>query len=60
VSERVVTLEEARKADEIWITNSSKQIAPVVELDGQVVGDGKVGEIWERAMRIYEAAKYDF
>jgi D-alanine transaminase len=60
VSERVVTLEEARKADEIWITNSSKQIAPVVELDGQVVGNGKVGEIWERAMRIYEAAKYDF
>jgi D-alanine transaminase len=60
VSERVVTLEEARKADEIWITNSSKQIAPVVELDGQSVGDGKVGEIWERAMRIYEAAKYDY
>ncbi len=60
VSERVVTLEEAREADEIWITNSSKQIAPVVELDGQPVGDGKVGEIWEQAMRIYEAAKYEF
>lgn len=60
VSERVVTLNEARRAEEIWITNSSKQIAPVVELDGQAVGDGKVGEIWEKAMRIYEAAKYDF
>ncbi len=60
VSERVVTLEEARRADEVWITNSSKQIAPVVELDGQPVGDGRVGEIWEAAMRIYEAAKFDF
>jgi len=60
VKERVVTLEEARQADEIWITNSSKQIAPVVELDGQPVGDGKVGAVWEKAMRIYEAAKFDF
>lgn len=60
VSERVVTLDEARSADEIWITNSSKQISPVVEMDGQPVGNGQVGEIWERATRIYEAAKYDF
>ena len=60
VEERVVTLAEVRNADEIWITNSSKHIAPVVELDGEPVGDGKVGEIWERAMGIYEASKYDF
>ncbi|MEH6517216.1 MAG: aminotransferase class IV [Halioglobus sp.] len=60
VEERVVTIEEVRSADEVWITNSSKHIAPVVELDGEPVGDGKVGEIWERAMRIYEASKYNF
>ncbi len=60
VEERVVTIDEARHADEMWITNSSKQIAPVIELDGQPVGDGQVGEIWERTMRIYEAAKFDF
>jgi D-alanine transaminase len=60
VRERVVTLEEARRADEIWITNSSRQIAPVVEMDGRPVGNGQVGPVWERAMRIYEAAKYDF
>lgn len=60
VEERVVTINEARQADEIWITNSSKQIAPVVEIDGQPVGNGQVGEVWERATRIYEAAKFDF
>lgn len=60
VEERIVTIDEARHADEIWITNSSKQIAPVVEIDGQPVGNGQVGEIWERATRIYEAAKFDF
>lgn len=60
VKERVVTLDEARRADEIWITNSARQIAPVVEMDGLPVGSGLVGRVWEQAMRIYEAAKYDF
>lgn len=60
VTERVVTMAEVRDADEIWITNSSKHIAPVVELDGEPVGDGRVGTVWEKAMKIYEAAKYDF
>ena len=60
VQERVVTMSEVRNADEVWITNSSKHIAPVVELDGRPVGDGLVGPIWEKAMILYEAAKYDF
>lgn len=60
VRERVVTLDEALRADEIWITNSGRQIAPVVELDGRPVGNGEVGRVWEQAMRIYEMAKYNF
>lgn len=60
VEERVVTMDEVRAADEIWITNSSKHIAAAVELDGVAVGDGTVGPIWERAMAIYEDAKFDF
>src|SRR5690606_21427926 len=60
VRERVVTVGAARRAEEIWITDSGRQIAPVVEMDGQPVGTGQVGGVWEKAMRIYEAAKYDF
>lgn len=60
VEERVVTMEEVHTADEVWITNSSKHIGPVVELDGEPVGDGLVGPVWEKAMTIYEAAKYDY
>ena len=60
VEERVVTMEEVHQADEVWITNSSKHIGPVVELDGQPVGDGLVGPAWEKTMTIYEAAKYKF
>ena len=60
VEERVVTMDEVWDADEIWITSSSKEIAPVIKLDGKPVGDGKVGEVWEKAARLYSAGKYDF
>ena len=60
VLERIVTMDEVHNADEVWITNSSKHIAPVVEIDNKPVGDGFVGEIWEKSMNIYEDSKYDF
>ncbi len=60
VEERVVTMDEVRNADEIWVTSSSKEIAPVTQLDGQPVGNGEVGEIWEAAFKIYTASKFDF
>lgn len=43
VQERPVDMSEVRLADEIWLTSSSKEIAPVIELDKQAVGDGRVG-----------------
>jgi D-alanine transaminase len=60
VREGVVTMDQVRDADEIWLTNSSKHIGSVVELDGKPVADGSVGPVWEKAMKIYEAAKYDY
>lgn len=60
VEERTVTMDEVRSADELWITSSSKEIAAVTQLDGKPVGNGEVGEIWEKAFAIYSASKFDF
>ena len=60
VEERVVTMDEVRSADEVWITSSSKEIAPVTEIDGVPVGDGKVGDMWLRAQALYSAGKFDY
>jgi D-alanine transaminase len=60
VQERVVTLDELASADEVWITSSSKEIAPVVEIDGRPVGDGGVGDVWLAAQTLYSAHKFDF
>ncbi|WP_271273685.1 aminotransferase class IV [Aliamphritea hakodatensis] len=60
LEERTITMDEVRNADELWITSSSKEIAPVTKLDGKPVGNGEVGEIWEKAFAIYSASKYDY
>jgi len=33
-------------ASEIWVTSSTREIIPVVELDSKLVGDGKPGSVW--------------
>jgi len=60
VQERVVTLDELHNADEVWISSSSKEIAPVIEIDGTPVGDGSIGDVWLAAQTLYSAHKFDF
>jgi D-alanine transaminase len=60
VEERIVTLDEVRAADEIWITSSSKEIAPVTKLDGVAVGDGNVGPVWLKASTLYTENKFSY
>jgi D-alanine transaminase len=54
-----VTIKESelRQADEIWITSSTWEIVPVVELDGKPVGTGSTGVVWQQACEIYQTFK---
>jgi D-alanine transaminase len=60
IQERVTSMNEVHDADELWLTSSSKEIAPVVELDGQPVGNGKIGDIWQLAQTLYSANKHNY
>ena len=60
VEERVVTLDELRAADEVWLSSSSKDIVPVTAIDGHPVGDGRIGDVWLAAQTLYSAHKFDF
>ena len=60
IQERVVTLDELAVADEVWISSSSKDIAPVIEIDGRPVGDGRIGDLWLAAQTLYSTHKFDF
>jgi D-alanine transaminase len=60
VEERIVTLKELQDADEVWITSSSKEIAPVVTVDDKPVGNGGVGPVWQLAQSLYTAGKFEY
>ena len=60
VEERPVTMEEVENADEIWLTSSSKEVAPVVEFNGKAVGNGEIGDVWLIAQSIFSSGKYNY
>ena len=60
VEERIISKEEVFSATEVWITSSSKGVIPVVEVDGKLINDGEVGDIWLLAQKIYSAGKKNY
>lgn len=48
---------ELRHASEIWLTSSTREIAPVVQLDGKPVDDGRPGPAWRQMDGLYQQAK---
>lgn len=60
VEERIITMAEVRNADEIWLTSSSKEIAPVTTLDNKPVGNGQVGSVWLKAASLYAQNKFNY
>ena len=53
VEERPFTIDEAKAADEGFITSASAFVMPVVEIDGQTLGDGAPGPVARRLREIY-------
>ncbi|MDV7141140.1 D-amino-acid transaminase [Tropicimonas sp. TH_r6] len=53
VEERNFTIEEAKEADEAFITSASMFVMPVVSVDGVTLGDGTPGNVAPRLREIY-------
>lgn len=46
-----------RQADELWLTSSTKEIMPIIELDGNKIGDGKSGPMFRQMYALYQHFK---
>jgi D-alanine transaminase len=57
IVETTIELSQLIKADEIWITSSTWEIVPVIELDNKLVGKGCTGPMWEKANQLYQEYK---
>jgi D-alanine transaminase len=54
---REILEDEVRRADEIWLTSSTKEVLPITLLDGKPVGDGRPGPAFARMYGWYQDFK---
>ena len=54
---RRITRDEVFQADEVFLSSATKEVLPVTTLDGQPVGNGKPGPIYEKLYAGYQLAK---
>ena len=57
-SETDISLEDVRQAKEAFITSTTKNILPVVQIDGKMLGDGKPGKVTLSLAREYNRIVY--
>lgn len=57
VIQRPIKQDELFLADEIWLTSSTREIAPVVRLDDRIISKGVAGPMWKRMMEWYQQQK---
>ena len=58
VEVRPVTRSEVMSAQEVWLSSSTKELAPVVSIDGTPVGDGLPGARWSAAQQLFEQHRF--
>ncbi len=59
-SESKITVDALRRADEVWLTSSNKDVVPVTHVDGLPVGNGRPGPLWAQVSDLYRAYKDAF
>ncbi len=57
VSEEVISLDALKTATEIWITSSTREIVPVVELDSAKVCEGNPGPMFKKMNQLFQQYK---
>jgi D-alanine transaminase len=56
-AEEIISLDALATASEIWVTSSTREIIPVVELDSKPVADGKPGPLFQTMDWLFQAYK---
>lgn len=51
---RDVKLKEIFEADEVFLTGTFKNILPIVQIDNKMIGDGRVGDVTTKIMKLIE------
>ena len=50
---RPFTVEEALEADEAFLSSATTLVLPIVQIDGQAIGEGKPGPVTQHVRELY-------
>lgn len=56
IAEGLFGVDDIARADEMFITSSTREVVPVARVDGKPVGDGRPGPVTRRLLGAYRAA----
>lgn len=48
-----VDYQQLLSADEVWVSSSTRAIVPVIEIDGQRIGNGQKGPLWAKMFQLF-------
>ncbi|MEN3294337.1 MAG: D-alanine transaminase [Burkholderiales bacterium] len=54
---RRITRDEVFAADEVLLTSATKEVLPVVTIDGKTIGNGKPGPVYKKLYAAYQTVK---
>lgn len=54
-AEGPLDLDQLRRADEVWISSSTRELVAITHLDGRPIGSGRPGPVWRRCLDLYHA-----
>lgn len=57
VTESAFGLEEMLAADEVWLSATGLELAPVVGINGEPIGRGEQGPVWREVFEAYQTRK---
>jgi len=55
--EDIISLEALKTASEVWLTSSTREILPVVELDSEQIAEGVPGPMWQTMNQLFQTYK---
>lgn len=56
VEERTFTLEELKQADEVFLSGTTVEVMPIIEIENQKVGNGEPGALTRKLQELFEKA----
>jgi D-alanine transaminase len=58
IKELAFSIDDLMSADEVWISSSTREIMPIIQIDNKPINNKKIGKYWSQVYEYYQRLKY--